>query len=150
MKIVYQLQRMIYESYITAITTLSVQSDVYNDIFIVCANIYLFTISTYTVLNLQKDNKMEWWKTVIIGDAEINTQKVSTFQNLSIQCLLHRHSFKTYKLYYCDEYMLLSSYQLSKMFIYFDLSTLIYYDRFNLRIANQETLMQKLGRRWKK
>mmetsp|Transcript_225 Transcript_225/g.282 ORF Transcript_225/g.282 Transcript_225/m.282 type:complete len:339 (+) Transcript_225:89-1105(+) len=28
------------------------------------------------VLNLQKDNKMEWWKTVITGDAEINTQKV--------------------------------------------------------------------------
>ncbi len=28
------------------------------------------------VLNLQKDNKMEWWKCVIIGDAEINTQKV--------------------------------------------------------------------------
>ncbi len=28
------------------------------------------------VLNLQKDNKMEWWKCVIVGDAEINTQKV--------------------------------------------------------------------------
>ena len=28
------------------------------------------------VLNLQKDNKMEWWKSAIQGDAEINTQKV--------------------------------------------------------------------------
>jgi hypothetical protein len=27
-------------------------------------------------INLQKDNKMEWWKCVIIGDPEINTQKV--------------------------------------------------------------------------
>lgn len=25
---------------------------------------------------LQKDNQMEWWKTIIQGDAEINTQKV--------------------------------------------------------------------------
>jgi len=28
------------------------------------------------VLNLQKDNKMEWWKCVVKGDPEINTQKV--------------------------------------------------------------------------
>jgi hypothetical protein len=28
------------------------------------------------VLTLTKDNKMEWWKTVLQGDAEINTQKV--------------------------------------------------------------------------
>ena len=28
------------------------------------------------VLNLQKDNKMEWWKCAIAGDPEINTQKV--------------------------------------------------------------------------
>ena len=28
------------------------------------------------VFNLQKDNKMEWWKCVMIGDPEINTQKV--------------------------------------------------------------------------
>jgi hypothetical protein len=28
------------------------------------------------VLNLQKENKMEWWKCVIVGDPEINTQKV--------------------------------------------------------------------------
>jgi len=28
------------------------------------------------VLSLQKDNKMEWWKSVIKGHAEINTQKV--------------------------------------------------------------------------
>ena len=28
------------------------------------------------MLNLQKDNKMEWWKCAIQGDAEINTQKV--------------------------------------------------------------------------
>jgi hypothetical protein len=28
------------------------------------------------VFNLQKDNKMEWWKCAIQGDAEINTQKV--------------------------------------------------------------------------
>lgn len=28
------------------------------------------------VLNLQKDNKMEWWKCVMVGDVEINTQKV--------------------------------------------------------------------------
>jgi len=27
-------------------------------------------------INLQKENKMEWWKSVIQGDAEINTQKV--------------------------------------------------------------------------
>ena len=27
-------------------------------------------------INLQKDNKMEWWKCVIIGDPEINTAKV--------------------------------------------------------------------------
>ena len=27
-------------------------------------------------LQLQKDNKMEWWKCVIVGDPEINTQKV--------------------------------------------------------------------------
>ena len=27
-------------------------------------------------INLQKDNKMEWWKCVIVGDPEINTQKV--------------------------------------------------------------------------
>lgn len=28
------------------------------------------------VINLQKDNKMEWWKCVVVGDPEINTQKV--------------------------------------------------------------------------
>lgn len=28
------------------------------------------------VINLQKDNKMEWWKCVLVGDPEINTQKV--------------------------------------------------------------------------
>lgn len=28
------------------------------------------------VISLTKDNKMEWWKCVIVGDAEINTQKV--------------------------------------------------------------------------
>ena len=33
-------------------------------------------IHDITVLNLQKDNKMEWWKSAIQGDAEINTQKV--------------------------------------------------------------------------
>jgi hypothetical protein len=27
-------------------------------------------------INLQKDNKMEWWKSVIQGDPEINTSKV--------------------------------------------------------------------------
>jgi hypothetical protein len=27
-------------------------------------------------INLQKENKMEWWKNVCIGDPEINTQKV--------------------------------------------------------------------------
>ncbi len=28
------------------------------------------------VLSLQKENKMEWWKCVVVGDPEINTQKV--------------------------------------------------------------------------
>lgn len=28
------------------------------------------------VISIQKDNKMEWWKCVIKGDPEINTQKV--------------------------------------------------------------------------
>ena len=28
------------------------------------------------VVSLQKENKMEWWKCVIVGDPEINTQKV--------------------------------------------------------------------------
>jgi hypothetical protein len=28
------------------------------------------------VLTLQKDNRMEWWKSVLVGDPEINTQKV--------------------------------------------------------------------------
>mmetsp|Transcript_12892 Transcript_12892/g.17675 ORF Transcript_12892/g.17675 Transcript_12892/m.17675 type:complete len:329 (+) Transcript_12892:28-1014(+) len=28
------------------------------------------------VVNLQKENKMEWWKCVLVGDPEINTQKV--------------------------------------------------------------------------
>jgi len=28
------------------------------------------------VLNLHKENKMEWWKCVMVGDPEINTQKV--------------------------------------------------------------------------
>eukprot|EP01035_Chromulina_nebulosa_P019253 gene19253-25107_t len=28
------------------------------------------------IITLQKDNRMEWWKSVIIGDPEINTQKV--------------------------------------------------------------------------
>lgn len=28
------------------------------------------------VITLQKDNKMEWWKCVLVGDPEINTQKV--------------------------------------------------------------------------
>ena len=27
-------------------------------------------------ISLQKDNKMEWWKCVVAGDPEINTQKV--------------------------------------------------------------------------
>lgn len=27
-------------------------------------------------INLQKDNKMEWWKCVVVGDPEINTSKV--------------------------------------------------------------------------
>jgi hypothetical protein len=27
-------------------------------------------------INLQKANKMEWWKCVVVGDPEINTQKV--------------------------------------------------------------------------
>lgn len=27
-------------------------------------------------LTFQKDNKMEWWKCVLVGDPEINTQKV--------------------------------------------------------------------------
>ena len=27
-------------------------------------------------ISLQKENKMEWWKSVIVGDPEINTQKV--------------------------------------------------------------------------
>ncbi len=31
------------------------------------------------VINLQKDNKMEWWKCVVKGDPEINTQKVGVF-----------------------------------------------------------------------
>lgn len=28
------------------------------------------------VITLQKDNKMQWWKCVLLGDPEINTQKV--------------------------------------------------------------------------
>jgi len=28
------------------------------------------------VISMQKENKMEWWKCVIVGDPEINTQKV--------------------------------------------------------------------------
>ena len=28
------------------------------------------------VVSLQKENKMEWWKCVLVGDPEINTQKV--------------------------------------------------------------------------
>ena len=28
------------------------------------------------VICFQKDNKMEWWKCVLVGDPEINTQKV--------------------------------------------------------------------------
>jgi hypothetical protein len=28
------------------------------------------------IINLQKDNKMEWWKCVVQGDPEINTSKV--------------------------------------------------------------------------
>lgn len=28
------------------------------------------------VINIQKENKMEWWKCVITGDPEINTRKV--------------------------------------------------------------------------
>lgn len=32
--------------------------------------------SKYLVLSIQKQNKMEWWKCVIQGDPEINTQKV--------------------------------------------------------------------------
>ena len=28
------------------------------------------------VVTLQKDNKMEWWKCILVGDPEINTQKV--------------------------------------------------------------------------
>lgn len=32
--------------------------------------------SKYLVLSLQKQNKMEWWKCVLEGDPEINTQKV--------------------------------------------------------------------------
>lgn len=28
------------------------------------------------VISMQKENKMEWWKCVLVGDAEINTQKV--------------------------------------------------------------------------
>jgi hypothetical protein len=33
-------------------------------------------VDNEVVLNLQKENKMEWWKSVIVGDPEINTQKV--------------------------------------------------------------------------
>ena len=28
-------------------------------------------------INLQKENQMEWWKAVIVGDPEIDTTKVS-------------------------------------------------------------------------
>ena len=45
----------------------------------------------FSVLNLQKDNKMEWWKCAILGDAEINTQKVifiSAFHVCVCVCLL--------------------------------------------------------------
>jgi hypothetical protein len=28
------------------------------------------------VISLQKENKQEWWKSVVVGDSEINTQKV--------------------------------------------------------------------------
>lgn len=28
------------------------------------------------VINMMKDNKVEWWKCVVAGDPEINTQKV--------------------------------------------------------------------------
>ena len=41
------------------------------------------------VLNLQKDNKMEWWKSAIQGDAEINTQKVFLFLFSKISVLIH-------------------------------------------------------------
>jgi len=32
--------------------------------------------SRYLVLSIQKQNQMEWWKCVLVGDPEINTQKV--------------------------------------------------------------------------
>jgi hypothetical protein len=43
----------------------------------------LITLDFFLVLNLQKDNKMEWWKCAILGDAEINTQKVILDEEVS-------------------------------------------------------------------
>ena len=38
-------------------------------------------------INLQKENKMEWWKCVCKGDPEINTQKVLEYS--ASYCILY-------------------------------------------------------------
>jgi hypothetical protein len=47
----------------------------------------LITLDFFSVLNLQKDNKMEWWKCAILGDAEINTQKVILDEEVCCVCV---------------------------------------------------------------